>query len=139
MRATIIPLIAVPVSIVGAFAGMYALGFSINLLTLLVLFLLLVLLLMMLLLLLKISNGIWIWVKLQKEAAFAAMKEVTGALIAIILVLGAVFVPVAFMGGLSGEMYRQFAITIVVSVLISGFVALTLTPSLCVRILKIKT
>ncbi len=76
--------------------------------------------------------------KTAKEAAFAAMREVTEALIAIILVLGAVFVPVAFMGGLSGEMYRQFAITIVVSVLISGFVALTLTPSLCVRILKNK-
>ena len=76
--------------------------------------------------------------KTPKEAAFIAMKEVTGALIAIILVLGAVFVPVAFMSGLSGEMYRQFAITIVISVLISGFVALTLTPSLCVAILKNK-
>ncbi len=71
-----------------------------------------------------------------KEAAFIAMREVTGALIAIILVLSAIFIPVAFMGGLSGEMYRQFAITIVISVLISGFVALTLTPALCVKILK---
>ncbi len=75
--------------------------------------------------------------KTPKEAAFAAMREVTGALIAIILVLGAVFVPVAFMGGLSGEMYRQFAITIVVSVLISGFVALTFnTIAMCKNIKK---
>jgi multidrug efflux pump len=76
--------------------------------------------------------------KTPKEAAFIAMREVTGALIAIILVLGAIFIPVAFMPGLSGEMYRQFAITIVISVLISGFVALTLTPALCVKILKNK-
>ncbi|RXI36184.1 hydrophobe/amphiphile efflux-1 family RND transporter, partial [Arcobacter cloacae] len=74
--------------------------------------------------------------KSPREAAFIAMQEVTGALIAIILVLGAIFIPVAFMGGLSGEIYRQFAITIVISVMISGFVALTLTPTLCVKILK---
>ncbi|RXJ54433.1 efflux RND transporter permease subunit [Candidatus Marinarcus aquaticus] len=137
-RATIIPFIAVPISIVGAFAGMYALGFSINLLTLFGLVLAIGIV---------VDDAIIVIENIErhmeeghkpKEAAFIAMREVTGALIAIILVLGAIFIPVAFMGGLSGEMYRQFAITIVISVLISGFVALTLTPALCVKILKNK-
>lgn len=137
-RATIIPFIAVPVSIVGAFAGMYALGFSINLLTLFGLVLAIGIV---------VDDAIIVIENIERhmeeghtprEAAFIAMREVTGALIAIILVLGAIFIPVAFMGGLSGEMYRQFAITIVISVLISGFVALTLTPALCVKILKNK-
>ncbi|MDD2640481.1 MAG: efflux RND transporter permease subunit, partial [Arcobacteraceae bacterium] len=135
-RATIIPFVAVPVSIVGAFAGMYALGFSINLLTLFGLVLAIGIV---------VDDAIIVIENIErhmeeghtpKEAAFIAMREVTGALIAIILVLSAIFIPVAFMGGLSGEMYRQFAITIVISVLISGFVALTLTPALCVKILK---
>ncbi|MDX9797048.1 MAG: efflux RND transporter permease subunit, partial [Arcobacteraceae bacterium] len=135
-RATIIPFVAVPVSIVGAFAGMYALGFSINLLTLFGLVLAIGIV---------VDDAIIVIENIErhmeeghtpKEAAFIAMREVTGALIAIILVLSAIFIPVAFMSGLSGEMYRQFAITIVISVLISGFVALTLTPALCVKILK---
>ncbi len=135
-RATIIPFVAVPVSIVGAFAGMYTLGFSINLLTLFGLVLAIGIV---------VDDAIIVIENIErhmeeghtpKEAAFIAMREVTGALIAIILVLSAIFIPVAFMGGLSGEMYRQFAITIVISVLISGFVALTLTPALCVKILK---
>ena len=135
-RATLIPLIAVPISIVGAFAGMYLLGFSINLLTLFGLILAIGIVVDDAIIVIEnierhMSEGLDV-----KEAAFVAMKEVTGALIAIILVLAAVFMPVAFMGGLSGEMYRQFAITIVISVVISGFVALTLTPSLCVAILK---
>ena len=135
-RATIIPLIAVPVSIVGAFAGMYALGFSINLLTLLVLFLLLVLLLMMLLLLLKISNGHMDMGKTPKRQHLL-LERGNWSFNCYYFGTWAVFVPVAFMGGLSGEMYRQFAITIVVSVLISGFVALTLTPSsMCKNIKK---
>ncbi|MDY3201356.1 MAG: multidrug efflux RND transporter permease subunit, partial [Arcobacter sp.] len=137
-RATIIPFIAVPVSIVGAFAGMYALGFSINLLTLFGLVLAIGIVVDDAIIVIENIERHMEEGKTPKEAAFIAMKEVTGALIAIILVLGAVFIPVAFMGGLSGEMYRQFAITIVISVIISGFVALTLTPSLCVRILKNK-
>jgi len=137
-RATIIPLIAVPVSIIGAFAGMYVLGFSINLLTLFGLVLAIGIVVDDAIIVIENIERHMEMGKTPKEAAFAAMREVTGALIAIILVLGAVFIPVAFMGGLSGEMYRQFAITIVVSVMISGFVALTLTPSLCVRILKNK-
>lgn len=135
-RATIIPFIAVPVSIVGAFAGMYALGFSINLLTLFGLVLAIGIVVDDAIIVIENIERHMEEGKTPKEAAFIAMREVTGALIAIILVLGAVFIPVAFMGGLSGEMYKQFAITIVISVFISGFVALTLTPSLCVRILK---
>ncbi|CAM3384529.1 efflux RND transporter permease subunit [Arcobacter aquimarinus] len=137
-RATIIPLIAVPISIIGAFAGMYALGFSINLLTLFGLVLAIGIVVDDAIIVIENVERHMDEGKTPKEAAFIAMKEVTGALIAIILVLGAVFVPVAFMSGLSGEMYRQFAITIVISVLISGFVALTLTPSLCVAILRNK-
>ena len=137
-RATIIPFIAVPVSIVGAFAGMYALGFSINLLTLFGLVLAIGIVVDDAIIVIENVERHMEEGKTPREAAFIAMKEVTGALIAIILVLGAVFIPVAFMGGLSGEMYRQFAITIVISVIISGFVALTLTPALCVKILKNK-
>ena len=137
-RATIIPLIAVPISIIGAFAGMYALGFSINLLTLFGLVLAIGIVVDDAIIVIENIERHMDEGKTPKEAAFIAMKEVTGALIAIILVLGAVFIPVAFMSGLSGEMYRQFAITIVISVFISGFVALTLTPSLCVKILKNK-
>ncbi|WP_198305257.1 efflux RND transporter permease subunit [Arcobacter vandammei] len=137
-RATIIPLIAVPISIVGAFAGMYVLGFSINLLTLFGLVLAIGIVVDDAIIVIENIERHMEEGKTPLEAAYIAMKEVTGALIAIILVLAAVFVPVAFMGGLSGEMYRQFAITIVISVIISGFVALTLTPSLCVKILKNK-
>jgi multidrug efflux pump len=137
-RATIIPLIAVPISIVGAFAGMYVLGFSINLLTLFGLVLAIGIVVDDAIIVIENIERHMDEGKTPLESAYIAMKEVTGALIAIILVLAAVFVPVAFMGGLSGEMYRQFAITIVISVIISGFVAITLTPSLCVRILKNK-
>ncbi|MGB0989422.1 MAG: efflux RND transporter permease subunit [Halarcobacter sp.] len=135
-RATVIPFIAVPISIVGAFAGMYVLGFSINLLTLFGLVLAIGIVVDDAIIVIENIERHMEEGKTPKEAAFIAMQEVTGALIAIILVLGAIFIPVAFMGGLSGEMYRQFAITIVISVMISGFVALTLTPTLCVKILK---
>ncbi|WP_417327812.1 efflux RND transporter permease subunit [Halarcobacter sp.] len=135
-RATVIPFIAVPISIVGAFAGMYVLGFSINLLTLFGLVLAIGIVVDDAIIVIENIERHMEEGKSPKEAAFIAMQEVTGALIAIILVLGAIFIPVAFMGGLSGEMYRQFAITIVISVMISGFVALTLTPTLCVKILK---
>ncbi|ADG94673.1 transporter, hydrophobe/amphiphile efflux-1 (HAE1) family [Arcobacter nitrofigilis DSM 7299] len=135
-RATLIPVLAVPVSIVGAFAGMYLLGFSINLLTLFGLVLAIGIVVDDAIIVIEnverhLSEGM-----APKEAAFKAMKEVSGALVAIILVLSAVFIPVAFISGLSGVMYKQFAITIVVSIVISGFVALTLTPSLCAVLLK---
>ena len=70
------------------------------------------------------------------EAALEAMREVSGAVVAIVLVLCAVFIPVAFLGGIAGELYRQFAVTVTIAVVISGFIALTLTPALCALLLK---
>ena len=136
-RATLIPLIAVPVSILGTFAGMYLLGFSINLLTLFGLVLAIGIVVDDAIVVLENVERIMTTEKLPpREATIKAMSEVTGPVIAIVLVLVSVFVPVAFMGGLAGEMYRQFAITIAVSVTISGIVALTLTPALCALLLK---
>ncbi|WP_409371527.1 efflux RND transporter permease subunit [Methylocella sp. CPCC 101449] len=136
-RATLIPILAVPVSIIGTFAGMYALGFSINLLTLFGLVLAIGIVVDDAIVVLENVERIMTQERLPpREAAIKAMSEVTGPVIAIVLVLCAVFVPVAFMGGLAGEMYRQFAVTIAISVTISGIVALTLTPALCALILK---
>ncbi len=136
-RATVIPLIAIPVSIIGTFAGMYALGFSINMLTLFG---------MILAIGIVVDDAIVVVENVErlmaeehlspKQASIKAMEEVTGPVIAIVLVLCAVFVPVGFLGGLSGELYKQFAITISVSVILSGVVALTLTPALCALMLK---
>jgi hydrophobe/amphiphile efflux-1 (HAE1) family protein len=137
VRATLIPVLAVPVSIVGAFAGMYMLGFSINLLTLFGLILAIGIVVDDAIVVLEnverimSSEG-----KGPREAAIQAMEEVSGPVIAIVLVLCAVFIPVSFLGGLAGELYRQFAVTIAVSVVISGIVALTLTPALCALFLK---
>ena len=139
-RATIIPVIAIPVSIVGAFAGMYALGFSINLLTLFGLVLAIGIV---------VDDAIIVIENVErilhshpeisvKDATIEAMHEMQSPVIAIVLVLSSVFIPVAFIGGFAGEIYKQFAVTIVISVVISGFVALTLTPALCVSILKKK-
>ena len=136
IRATLIPILAIPISIIGAFAGMYLLGFSINLLTLFGLVLAIGIV---------VDDAIIVIENVERhmkdglkpyDATIIAMKEVSSALIASVLVIAAVFIPVAFLEGLSGEMYKQFAITVVVSVTISGFVALTLTPSLCALILK---
>jgi multidrug efflux pump len=136
-RATIIPCLAVPVSIIGTFAGMYALGFSINTLTLFG---------MVLAIGIVVDDAIVVLENVERhmrydglsprQAAIKAMEEVTGPVIAIVLVLCAVFVPVAFLGGLTGQMYKQFAITIAMSVVISGIVALTLTPTLCAKLLR---
>jgi hydrophobe/amphiphile efflux-1 (HAE1) family protein len=136
-RATLIPLVAVPVSLIGTFAGLLLLGYSINTLTLFG---------MVLAIGIVVDDAIVVLENVERimreqhlaarEAAIQAMKEVSGPVIAIVLVLCAVFVPIAFLGGLSGELYRQFAATISIAVVISGFVALTLTPSLCVMILK---
>jgi hydrophobe/amphiphile efflux-1 (HAE1) family protein len=136
-RAALIPILAVPVSILGTFAGMYVLGFSINLLTLFGLVLAIGIVVDDAIVVLENVERIMTTEKLPpREAAIMAMQEVTGPVIAIVLVLCAVFIPVAFMGGLAGEMYRQFAVTIAVSVTISGIVALTLSPALCALILK---
>ena len=136
-RATLIPLLAVPVAIVGTFAGMLLLGFSINTLTLFGLVLAIGIV---------VDDAIVVVENVERlmaeeglsprDATVKAMKEVSGALIAIVLVLSAVFVPVGFLGGLTGQLYKQFAVTIAVSVAISGFVALTLSPALCAILLK---
>lgn len=136
-RATLIPCLAVPVSIVGTFAGMYALGFSINTLTLFGLVLAIGLVVDDAIVVLENVERIMRTEKLPpKEATVKAMEEVSGPVVAIVLVLCAVFIPVAFTGGLAGQMYKQFAITIAVSVSISGLVALTFTPALCALLLK---
>ncbi|HEY1059640.1 MAG TPA: efflux RND transporter permease subunit [Limnobacter sp.] len=136
-RATLIPILAVPVSLIGTFAGLYLLGYSINTLTLFG---------MVLAIGIVVDDAIVVLENVERimheeglkarAAAIKAMQEVTGPVIAIVLVLSAVFVPIAFLGGLTGELYRQFAITIAIAVIISGIVALTLTPALCVLILK---
>jgi multidrug efflux pump len=136
-RATLIPVLAVPVSIVGAFAGMYLLGFSINLFTLFGLILAIGIVVDDAIVVLENVERIMASERLApREAAFKAMEEVSGPVVAIVLVLCAVFIPVSFLGGLAGELYRQFAVTIAVSVVISGIVALTLTPALCAVLLK---
>ncbi|MHC1711513.1 MAG: efflux RND transporter permease subunit [Solidesulfovibrio sp.] len=136
-RATLIPCLAVPVSIIGTFAGMYALGFTINTLTLFGMVLAIGIVVDDAIVVLENVERIMSTQKLPpREATAKAMEEVTGPVVAIVLVLCAVFVPVAFLGGLTGQMYKQFAITIAVSVVISGLVALTLTPALCAMLLK---
>ena len=131
VRATIIPVIAMPVSIIGTFAGMYALGFSINLLTLFGLVLAIGIVVDDAIVVLENIERIMRTEHLRaREASVKAMSQVSGPIVAIVLTLCAVFIPVSFLGGLAGELYRQFAVTISVSVVISGLVALTLTPAL---------
>ena len=137
MRATLIPILAVPVSIIGAFAGMYALGFSINLLTLFGLILAIGIVVDDAIIVLENVERIMDEEGLSpKEAAIKSMQEVSGPVVAVALVLASVFIPIAFLGGMTGVMYKQFSVTIAVSVLISALVALTLTPSLCALIIK---
>ncbi len=136
-RATLIPCLAVPVSIIGAFAGMMVMNFSINTLTLFGLVLAIGIVVDDAIVVIENVERIMHEDNLPvREATIKAMSEVSGPVVAIVLVLCSVFVPVAFMGGLTGVMYKQFAITIAVSVIISGLVALTLTPALCVLLLK---
>ena len=136
-RATIIPMLAVPVSLIGTFAAMLLFGFSINILTLFGMVLAIGIVVDDAIVVLENVERIMTTENLPAPAATAkAMEEVTRPVIAIVLVLTAVFLPVAFLGGLVGEMYRQFAVTISVSVVISGFVALTLTPALCALLLR---
>lgn len=137
-RATIIPMLAVPVSIIGTFGGLYAMGFSINLITLFALILAIGIV---------VDDAIIVIENVErilhedknitvKEATYKAMEEVQTPVISIVLVLSAVFIPVSFMEGFVGVIQRQFALTLVTSVCISGFVALTLTPALCGVMLK---
>lgn len=131
-RATLIPILAVPVSIIGAFTGMYVLGFSINLLTLFGLILAIGIVVDDAIIVLENVERLMQSEHLSpREAAIKAMQEVSGPVVAVALVLSSVFLPIAFLGGMTGVMYRQFAVTIAISVIISAFVALSLTPSLC--------
>ena len=135
-RASIIPLIAVPVSIIGTFAVMYAFGFSINALTLFGLVLAIGIVVDDAIVVVEnvernIENGLS-----PRDATYRAMREVSGPIIAIALVLVAVFVPLAFISGLSGQFYRQFALTIAISTVISAINSLTLSPALAALLLK---
>ncbi|MDP2827113.1 MAG: multidrug efflux RND transporter permease subunit [Sulfuricellaceae bacterium] len=136
-RATVIPTIAVVVSLVGTFIGMTLLGFSINMLTLFGLVLAIGIVVDDAIVVIEnVERNMSEFNLSPRDAAFKAMDEVTGPVIAIVLVLSAVFIPVAFISGTTGLLYKQFAITIVISVAISGFVALTLTPALAAIMLK---
>ncbi|HEX5515909.1 MAG TPA: multidrug efflux RND transporter permease subunit [Gammaproteobacteria bacterium] len=136
-RATLIPILAVPISLIGTFAGLWLFGFSINTLTLFA---------MVLAIGIVVDDAIVVLENVERlmrehglsprAAAIQAMREVAGALVAIVLVLCAVFIPVAFLGGIAGKLYQQFAVTVAIAVSISGVVALTLTPALCALLLK---
>lgn len=138
-RATVIPMLAVPVSLVGTFAVFTLLGFTINTLTLFG---------MVLAIGIVVDDAIVVVEAVEhhlahggltaREATLKAMNEVSGPVVAIALILCAVFVPVAFLGGIAGIMYKQFAITVAVSTLLSAVVALSLTPALCALMLKAK-
>ena len=136
-RATLIPMIAVPVSLIGAFAGLWLTGFSINTLTLFALVLAIGIVVDDAIVVLENVERLMREDKMRPfEAALEAMNEVSGAVVAIVLVLCAVFIPVAFLGGIAGALYRQFAVTLSIAVVISGFMALTLTPALCALLMK---
>lgn len=137
LRATIIPVLAIPVSIIGTFAGLYVAGFTINLLTLFGLILAIGLVVDDAIIVIENVERILRTKTISvKDATIEAMKELTTPIVAIVLVLSAVFIPAALSGGFSGVMYQQFAMTIVIAVVISGIVALTLTPALCALFLK---
>ena len=136
-RATLIPVLAVPVSLIGTFAGLWLFGFSINTLTLFA---------MVLAIGIVVDDAIVVLENVERlmreqkmkpfDAALEAMREVQRAVIGIVLALCAVFIPVAFLGGIAGQLYRQFAVTVAIAVVLSGVVALTLTPALCAILLK---
>lgn len=139
-RAMLIPLIAIPVSLIGTFTFMKMLGFSINTLTLFGLVLAIGLVVDDAIIIVEnsyrlIETGKY---KTVKDAVTQAMREVSGAVIGIVLVLLAVFIPTAFIGGITGQLYKQFALTIAVATVISGFNALTLSPALCALFLRPK-
>lgn len=139
-RATLIPILAIPVSIIGTFAFFVPLDFTVNKLTLFG---------FVLAIGIVVDDAIIVVEAIQhnidenhlspREASYKAMKEISGPVIAIALVLAAVFLPVGFIPGIVGKLYQQFAVTIAISVLISAFVALTLTPALCSLMLKRNT
>ena len=138
-RATLIPIIAVPISLIGAFAGLWVFGFSINTLTLFAMVLAIGIVVDDAIVVLENVERLMAEQKLPPmEAAIEAMREVSSAVVAIVLVLCAVFIPVSFLGGIAGKLYQQFAVTVAISVVLSGIVALTLTPALCALLLKMQ-
>ena len=139
MRLTIIPTLAVPISILGALVGMLLFGFSINMLTLFGMILAIGLVVDDAIVVVENTERNMVQYGLTANAAAKrAMEEVSGPVIAIVLVLNAVFIPVAFLGGITGALYKQFAITIAISVVFSGIVALTLSPALAALLIKAK-
>lgn len=136
-RATLVPMLAVPVSLIGTFAAFTVLGFTINTLSLFA---------MILAIGLVVDDAIVVVEAVEhhiqenglapKEATYRAMNEVSGPVIAIAFILAAVFVPISFMGGTTGQLYKQFALTITVSMALSAIIALSLTPALCALFLK---
>jgi multidrug efflux pump len=135
-RATLIPLVTIPVSLVGTFVLMYALGFSVNTLTLLA---------MVLAIGLVVDDAIVVLENIHRHmergvprvaAAIQGIKEISGAVIAMTLTLAAVYTPIAFSEGLTGRLFTEFALTLAGAVLVSGFVALTLTPMMCSKLLR---
>src|SRR3989442_7820816 len=136
VRATIIPLLTVPVSLIGTFIFFPLLGFSVNTLSMFGLVLAIGIVVDDAIVVVEavmhhIEHGMS-----PKEATIQAMKEVSGPVVGIALILSAVFVPVAFLGGLTGRMYQQFALTIAISVLLSAFSALSLSPALAAMFLR---
>jgi multidrug efflux pump len=137
IRATIICTAAILVALIGTFSGMLALGFSINLLTLFGIVLAIGMV---------VDDAIVVVENIErnmtkmhfppKEATIRAMEEIGSSLVAVVLVMASVFIPAAFLPGTTGQLYKQFAVTIVISVALSGFVALTLTPAMCALMLK---
>lgn len=139
-RATLVPILAVPVSLIGTFASFVLLGFSINTLTAFALILAIGLVVDDAIVVVEaVEHHIQDTGLTPKEATYRAMSEVSGPVVAIAFVLAAVFIPTAFMGGTVGELYKQFAITITVSMMLSAIVALSLTPALCALLLKPKS
>ena len=139
LRLTIIPTLAVPVSILGAMIGMLLFGFSVNMLTLFGMILAIGLVVDDAIVVVENTERNMVQFKLDaKTAAKRAMDEVSGPVIAVVLVLNAVFLPVAFLGGITGALYKQFAVTIAISVVFSGIVALTLSPALTTLLIQAK-
>jgi multidrug efflux pump len=137
LRLTIIPTLAVPVSILGALVGMLVFGFSINMLTLFGMILAIGLVVDDAIVVVENTERNMVQFNLSaREAAERAMEEVSGPVIAVVLVLNAVFIPVAFLGGITGALYKQFAVTIAISVVFSGLVALTLSPALAAILIE---
>ena len=137
IRSTLIPLIAVPVSLIGTFLFLNLFGFSINLLTLSALLLAIAIVVDDAIVVVEAVHAkLDLGYKSSKSAAIDAMNEISGAIISITLVMAAVFIPVSFMGGISGTFYREFGITMATAIVISALNALTLSPALCAILLK---